>query len=352
MTKSTIPELIILYLSVLSLAVSCVAKHIPADTIKFSHYIHEKQKVDCRNCHENVLSDAEKRQSAFPDMEICSDCHDIEDETNCGSCHSNTNNPDTYAKLRDTHLLFSHQLHQKRTSNCAECHASINTKQLLTSNERKLPGHTECSTCHTNQLKEGRCNMCHDRLDLFSRKPETIFSHDIDFIAKHGNQASANTELCAQCHDQSYCADCHNKNAQVRPSLKYPERVDRSFVHSGDWISRHSIESRVNDSSCTKCHGISYCNSCHEQNGKGALLGTSSPHPSASIWMSTGPSSHGYSARRNIMSCASCHEQGANSNCVKCHGTGGVNPHPSGWKTPVPMTKRSSHTMCSVCHPY
>ena len=73
-------------------------------------------------------------------------------------------------------------------------------------------------------------------------------------------------------------------------------RVDRTFVHRGDYKSRHAIESRKGDTGCLKCHGRSFCSACHERNDVGARLGTRNPHPR--------PFPHKRVARRRIAECA------------------------------------------------
>jgi hypothetical protein len=57
---------------------------------------------------------------------------------------------------------------------------------------------------------------------------------------------------------------------------------------------------------------------------------------------------HGRAARRDIASCAACHDQGAASNCVRCHKVGafGGSPHPPGWRSSQPTTAES----CAICH--
>ena len=50
-------------------------------------------------------------------------------------------------------------------------------------------------------------------------------------------------------------------------------------------------------------------------------------------------------------SCASCHDQGAASNCVNCHREAmGINPHPPGWRSTVPAAERHTHPTCRICH--
>jgi hypothetical protein len=129
-----------------------------------------------------------------------------------------------------------------------------------------------------------------------------------------------------------------------------PERIDRNFVHRGDFITRHAIEAESQPARCLSCHTPETCDSCHVARGVSAnrILGRN-PHPPG--WVGTAPgdhSRHGREARRDILSCASCHEQGASTNCIRCHKVGafGGNPHPGGWRS----TQSESSKMCRYCH--
>ena len=57
-------------------------------------------------------------------------------------------------------------------------------------------------------------------------------------------------------------------------------------------------------------------------------------------------------ARRDIVSCAACHDQDAASNCVTCHRVGGPggNPHPPGFTTKHPAPDINRNPMCLTCH--
>jgi hypothetical protein len=164
------------------------------------------------------------------------------------------------------------------------------------------------------------------------------------------------------CHDQSFCADCHARTMTIRPSLRFPEKVESSFMHRGDWQGRHVIEARLSDASCIKCHGTSSCIACHERVGVGGRLGAS-PHKDqpnmkwapesreAADFNCNGEFLHGRAARRRISECASCHDQGPASICVRCHHTGGgCKPHPPGFRPPTDEDNRGTHKMCSICH--
>ena len=141
----------------------------------------------------------------------------------------------------------------------------------------------------------------------------------------------------------------------LKPSMKYPDRLTRQLIHRGDYVSRHSIEARSNASQCATCHSISRCDSCHVQQGvsfasavSGAQGLPRSPHPAR--FMERGASEfHGRAARRDIVACASWHDQGAATNCIGCHKSGqfGGNPHPPGFKSAL---DRKSTPMCSWCH--
>jgi hypothetical protein len=124
--------------------------------------------------------------------------------------------------------------------------------------------------------------------------------------------------------------------------------VDASFVHRGDYVSRHTIDLHADPSSCRRCHGSAFCDACHQEQGvsqRSALSTGHSPHPPN--WVAG--MVHGAAARQDIVSCAGCHDQGANSTCVACHRN--VNPHPPGWENRHNKTSDvAGNSMCRICH--
>lgn len=340
-----------------ALFVAACAATLEKDQILFSHNLHTEQGNECADCHSGVNSDAETKIVAMT-MDQCADCHDVEDEEGCSACHKNPDDPASWQTTTPPSLLFSHQTHESRDAksmeDCASCHTNAAVATTTATRTAMMPKHKECRTCHKKELDLGQCDMCHERLDLYDMTGTDFYSHQPGFFERHGLKASANESNCALCHDTSFCTDCHNKSATTRPSLKFPDKVDRSFMHSGDWLSKHALHSKTSPSNCQKCHGVSYCSSCHERNGIGAGVsqnGANNPHPERSVWINPGPRSHGAEARKDILSCATCHDQGAASNCVNCHHASvGIDPHPPGWKSPVSNAERSSHPNCSICH--
>ena len=115
----------------------------------------------------------------------------------------------------------------------------------------KTPPMDACTSCHYHQQEfaDARCTPCHK--DLRGYKPESAFRHEGNSIAAHGALARPSAETCVQCHDQTYCVACHSSaTAPTRLENIFPERVERSFIHRGDYVSRHMIDEAANPASC------------------------------------------------------------------------------------------------------
>jgi len=84
----------------------------------------------------------------------------------------------------------------------------------------------------------------------------------------------------------------------------------------------------------------------------GKTMNTPGARPHPADWMNpVSPNNHGLAARRNIVSCAGCHDRGVSSNCVLCHRVGGAggNPHPGG-RPRGRESEKNSNKMCRICH--
>jgi hypothetical protein len=316
------------------------------NTIAFSHYLHGEQGLTCEDCHASLM-EKELETPAIPKMGQCADCHDVEDEQCCSTCHRNPKNPGDLRERPLSNLIFSHRAHRgDHGLSCDGCHKGAIHWPDLSMKPHGGLSHGDCVGCHNREIDGGNCKNCHWRLDLSTSKPEEIYSHGDGFFKRHGASAQGAEDMCAQCHEQSYCADCHNKSQTIRPSVRFAERVDRLFMHRGDWVSRHAVEARIGDTGCFKCHGTSFCLDCHGRSGVGGVSPVFNPHGDLAYWLR----GHARAARRRIQECASCHDRGPMSNCVRCHAAGLVNPHPPGWKPPIAKNKRTSNQMCSICH--
>jgi hypothetical protein len=157
-------------------------------------------------------------------------------------------------------------------------------------------------------------------------------------------------QLCQSCHQQADCTGCHDTTQELSIEARLPEKVEQTRVHGGDFVTRHALEARAEPARCVRCHEPQSCDSCHRQRGVSeSLLGARNPHPPGWIGTSTGSSSfHGREARRDIVQCAGCHDQGPATNCIRCHKVGGFggNPHPHGWRS----SQSPTDSMCRYCH--
>jgi hypothetical protein len=327
-----------------ALAAGCSAKGKKAETEKegarppvtFTHKIHVDQGLECTQCHPNIAKSNSLADANLPTTAVCKDCHDDKKAP-----------PESKEPPR---LTFSHAWHLPIVKNkCDTCH-----KQLPEpGEERAVPPMATCTGCHNHQkdFAAARCTPCHVDLKSFPLEPKSAFAHVGQWIVAHGSYARTSVESCANCHDQTYCAECHDsQTTPMRLSVRFPEEVQRDFIHRGDYVSRHMIDAQANPASCARCHGTAFCSSCHTLQGLTTQANPANlrnPHPSG--W--TAKDQHGRAARNNVLACAACHDNGADAICVTCHRPGGVggNPHPQSF-----LSKRSGDDqhkgVCRACH--
>lgn len=110
-----------------------------------------------------------------------------------------------------------------------------------------------------------QCLDCHDSAE--SDFPFERFSHDLFFAERHAGSARGNASVCAMCHQQSFCSDCHGLRPGLKPSLKNSTDSRRRMPHRGDYIARHRIDGRIDPTACFRCHGspksAKICATCH-----------------------------------------------------------------------------------------
>jgi hypothetical protein len=338
-----------LLVAVATLAAACTAKNgngkgsaAPAPPYVFPHTPHVENDVKCLECHAGVedatkLDPAVRHVKLDPKGKVCKDCHG-----------------DEIAKIKvptrrvERRLTFSHQDHVFQVDGkCQVCHQRLVEKGDAVA---PSPPMSACTGCHNHQedFAQARCAPCHVDLRAYPLKPVSEYSHAGDFKRLHGGLARTSADTCATCHDQTFCVDCHSPaTTPAGPAIRWPEEVTRDFIHRGDFVSRHMIEAGANPASCNRCHGTAFCESCHAQQNVASpsapFTTERDPHPAG--WATK--AQHGYAARRNIATCAACHESNADRVCVSCHHPGGPGgkPHPPGFKR-----DDKSDKVCRVCH--
>ncbi|MCX5859807.1 MAG: hypothetical protein NT056_07935 [Proteobacteria bacterium] len=339
------------YLLLISVALgvttACTYLFNKSDILIFSHKMHKDTGAECLTCHPDIPTSEASTGRMIPTKQVCANCHDEAFMNDCAKCHTDPQKP-LKVEINKLELNFSHKLHTEASK--AECQACHLGKEISpTRDSLTLPGHKECQACHAQMFTDLQCSKCHPALQQAKLKPITMFSHKGNYLKEHRESAlkGVGAEVCGQCHDQAFCSDCHSKKEVLKPSVKYPEALERQFIHRGDYRTQHSIDARSDQSLCLQCHGLSSCNSCHAREGVGRGSSNSSANPHPAGWQND----HGRDARRDILKCSACHDQGMSSNCIQCHQiggvAGGVSPHPKGWESNLSQNKAG---VCLACH--
>ncbi|HZX94138.1 MAG TPA: cytochrome c3 family protein [Myxococcales bacterium] len=321
------------------------------DEILFPHERHKQANVECITCHEEVYDAKTLAAVTLPKEAKCLECHKQKKADNqCNFCHLDVKSAAPWPK-REARLNFDHAAHIERVKeDCSQCHTQLSQPQ------KPVPitaGHAACMKCHEHaeHYSDAKCATCHVDLAAYASLPAETVSHQGDFLRRHASVARSAQQTCGSCHEQNFCLDCHAKTAMVPIETKLVDRPDRRFIHRQDFLGRHFIEARADPASCQRCHSTTTCETCHEHSRVAAGWSTTNPHPAG--WAFPGSAAfHGDAARRDINSCASCHDQGASSNCVSCHRVGGIggDPHPAGWHTRHTLTEAQGDGRCFACH--
>lgn len=304
---------------------------------------------------------------AQPPCPSCATCHDTKQETmvvakaTCDTCHgpeADVSAERALASLTPANappnpahaIRFNHEKHLSMPEvrgQCLPCHGGV-----VETGERAFPDMDSCFECHEHQQQwdQNECVPCHAREDLRKTLPQTFLRHEGDFDRRHGMLAGQQAELCQQCHTQKQCDDCHDITQDLTLAQRRPEAIDKQLVHRPGFVNHHHIEARSQPARCMTCHTVETCDSCHVQRGiSGNAKGSANPHPPGWVGRNVNAAEfHGRAARRDLVACASCHEQGPATNCIRCHKVGayGGNPHPRGWKS----SRSDGSRMCRYCH--
>ncbi|MDJ0783525.1 MAG: hypothetical protein QNJ22_16230 [Desulfosarcinaceae bacterium] len=110
-----------------------------------------------------------------------------------------------------------------------------------------------------------QCLDCHDSEE--SDFPFERFSHGLLYAERHGGSARGHAAVCAMCHQERFCSDCHGIRPGLKPSLKNSTDTRRRMPHRGDYLTRHRIDGRIDPTACFRCHGspkrAKLCAPCH-----------------------------------------------------------------------------------------
>ncbi|MBU0560820.1 MAG: cytochrome C [Bacteroidetes bacterium] len=315
--------------------------------IKFSHQFHLEMDLDCVACHTGVSESTALTDRLNPEKDACAVCHDVEDSDNCQTCHYEEDFEPLIQK--SSSLIFNHQFHITSNSmECQSCHKGLESVAYSFESAGFIPGMDNCYTCHNNaSVASNACESCHiTTVDLIPLDHKSV-----SFMDAH--KFKANDADCAMCHDNNFCESCHVATIEITESNKSgsfytpysphnfvdgTKQQQLSIVHDLNYRMTHGIDAKGKTQDCATCHQIeTFCAQCHNSTGKGDFaLGGFVPasHTKTSflaLGVGSGGGEHALLAKRDIESCASCHDlDGADPSCVLCHvdndGIKGTNP--------------------------
>ncbi|MGE5399087.1 MAG: cytochrome c3 family protein [Ignavibacteriales bacterium] len=343
--------------------------------IKFSHKVHAEV-TDCQSCHSKAAQSKSLKEDLYPAHPDCAACHDVEDTNNCKMCHYEDNfQPLNYKKPE---LMFNHSFHiSDQKLECKSCHMGIDQVDYgYQAVPQPYPPMSMCNTCHNNskEIATNECEACH--VSTANLRP---VSHQTNNFRKtHKFDAVKNDANCAMCHDNTSCQECHvatnmltEKNTSTNFYAPYtptnfasdgPMKQKITRIHDLNYVYTHGIDLKGGTTECQTCHQVeTFCVECHtNSNGHDyaitGIMPASHRVPNFVIPATgSGGGEHGRDAKRDIESCASCHDtQGGDPACIRCHidndGVQGTNPktHQANY---MHDTKGDWHdTQASLCY--
>ncbi|RQV93840.1 hypothetical protein EH220_07890 [bacterium] len=262
--------------------------------MRFQHGLHAD--MDCADCHTNAKTSTSGHDNLFPTHDQCMDCHDVESDNECATCH--IGEPDSGPAIFFYSEKFNHAAHADAGVACATCHQNLDG--LVTADVMgHFPAMAECMQCHTEKLVTNDCAMCHMPEDELRPR-----DHKLDWLTLHGAAAAESQNDCAMCHSiANDCQSCHNGDALTNP-------------HPKNYTSRHGQEAHLSDLRCGVCHEQrDFCNECHRAMN---VLPAGHYRPD---WATASGGVHADEAKFDLESCMACHDTpGTTPVCATCHG--------------------------------
>ena len=127
----------------------------------FPHAYHvEEMGMECETCHPGVAESRSGVDDHLPSKDACAECHDVEDTDLCQQCHSNPDQPGSFARITGFSPKFNHAVHIEKKLTCAHCHGAVAKSD--SSFTEHLPGMQACMGCHDGMQAQKDCILCHE----------------------------------------------------------------------------------------------------------------------------------------------------------------------------------------------
>ncbi len=342
--------------------------------IKFSHQLHADV-TDCASCHIAVTDSKSLDDNLFPNHESCSSCHEVDNSDECSTCHYDDNFE--ALKKKKSKLIFNHSSHiTDQKLECEQCHQGFKDVDYSSELANPNPPMTTCYSCHgETKAASNACESCH--ISTANLLPQDHKSSA--FIKSHKFAAVELDASCIMCHDNNSCQECHDATGVITETnmsdnfyQPYSPTNNKAGVkqqqitkvHELNYRFTHGIDAKGKTADCQSCHDLeNFCSSCHQADNADFGLGgiVPSSHLKSSFMMigvGSGGGDHATLARRDIESCAACHDtQGADPTCITCHldsdGIKGTNPktHPANFMNDTHGDWHDSMgSVCYNCH--
>ena len=116
---------------------------VEVDQVRFSHATHERAKVACLACHEEIYDAKTLDARYLPPEAKCLECHkEKKAQGDCGFCHRDAAHPGPYPQVVRS-LRLSHADHIERVKeDCTRCHQKLTE---LVSAESTVPPMSTCT---------------------------------------------------------------------------------------------------------------------------------------------------------------------------------------------------------------
>lgn len=182
--------------------------------------------------------------------------------------------------------------------------------------------------------KREECVECH-RGNGVSANHDATWEHD------HKATAQKQNANCGDCHQQSFCVDCHKGGSGMDAAMdrgRSRRGEVMPFGHEPGFVATHQLQAR-DPRACYRCHDSGeFCNDCHQRafgrvqggNTSQSALGAVRVTPHAPTYTAPGVpdpswvSEHRSKARRELKTCQACHPSKQDCSNYACHpGLGG-----------------------------
>jgi len=337
-------------------------------TIKFSHQFHLKEaELACTDCHENIEESVKATDDNLPNEETCANCHDVEDKSNCTTCHTDMNNLEKFPRPA-RNFFFNHKKHvTDEKISCDKCHPGMESIDMGLG--QKIPAREVCNTCHNGMTATMECFTCHK-----SSMQLHPANHIPTWLREHEVQVRAGDNSCTHCHTNNYCQQCHEAtdlvSTKILPQSFYPsfspqakgdQKLVLKSIHDLNYRYTHQLDALGKEKECDVCHETSqYCVECHTNSGKNTQIRPTwhggADWGAIAMGVGTGGGRHAELARRDIERCAACHDvQSADPTCLQCHtdfdGIRGTDPktHDAGFNDKFGEDSNFHHDEGAVC---